>query len=135
MAQRKLFVNLAIRNLERSVEFFTKLGFRFNPQFTSADTTCMIVNEEAYFMLLEEKRFTEFSAKPICDTSTHTEGLFAVMVESRAAVDEMVQTAIAAGGTHAKDKIDMGFMYAWSFFDLDGHHWEVGYMDPAHVLP
>jgi uncharacterized protein len=132
---RKIFVNLPVRDLQRSVEFFTRLGFTFDPRFTDSQATCMIISEEAYVMLLVEKRFKDFTKKQLCDTSTHTEGLFALSVGSRAEVDEMVKTAIAAGGKHAVDPIDHGFMYGWSFYDLDGHHWEVFYMDPNAVPP
>jgi uncharacterized protein len=130
---RKLFVNLPVRNLKASIEFFTKLGFTFNAQFTNEDTTCMIVSEEAYFMLLAESRFKDFIKKQICDTSTHVEGLYALGMDSRAEVDEIVNKAIAAGGTHALPPMDLGFMYGWSFYDLDGHHWEVFHMDPSVV--
>lgn len=132
---RKLFVNLPVRDLQRSIEFFTKLGFTFNPQFTDETGTCMIISEEAYVMLLVEARFKDFTRKQICDTATSTEGLFALSAASRAEVDELVNTAIAAGGTHALDPQDHGFMYGWSFYDLDGHHWEVFYMDPAAIPP
>ena len=128
---RMLFVNLPVRDLKRSVEFFTKLGFTFNPQFTDDKATCMILSEQAFVMLLVDERFKDFTQKQICDTRTHTEGLFAISASSRAEVDELVNGAIAAGGTHAVEKIDQGFMYGWSFYDLDGHHWEVMWMDPA----
>jgi hypothetical protein len=130
---RKIFVNLPVKDLKRSIEFFTKLGFSFNQQFTDETGTSMIVSEEAYVMLLTEKRFKDFTQKQLCDTRTHTEGLFALSCESRAEVDELVNTAIAAGGKHAMDKQDHGFMYGWSFYDLDGHHWEVFWMDPATI--
>ena len=130
---RKMFVNLSVRDLKRSVEFFTKLGFEFNPHFTDDTATCMIVSEEAYVMLLVEKRFQEFTKKRICDTTTHTEGLFSLSLGSRAEVDEMVKKAIAAGGSHALDPVDHGFTYNWSFYDPDGHHWEVFYMDPKAI--
>lgn len=132
---RKIFVNLPVRDLKRSVEFFTRLGFTFDPRFTDDSATCMVISEEAYVMLLVEKRFKDFTKKQLCDTSTHTEGLFALSTGSRAEVDDMVKAAIAAGGTHAADPIDHGFMYGWSFYDLDGHHWEVFYMDPKAVPP
>ena len=128
---RKIFVNLPVRDLARSVDFFTKLGFTFNPQFTAEQATCMIVSEEAFVMLLVEDRFKDFTRKRICDTTTHTEGLFALSCASRAEVDDMVKTAIAAGGSHAADPQDHGFMYGWSFYDPDGHHWEVFWMDPS----
>jgi predicted lactoylglutathione lyase len=126
---RKIFVNLAVRDLERSKAFFGKLGFRFNPQFTDENAACMIINDDAYAMLLAERFFKTFTKKEICNTSTQTEGMFALSCESREQVDEMVKKAIAAGGKHAMDPQDHGFMYGWSFYDLDGHHWEVFWMD------
>lgn len=126
---RKIFVNLPVRDLERSVEFFTRLGFTFNPQFTDESATCMVVSEEAFVMLLVEPRFRDFTDRQICDTATRTEGIFALSAESRAEVDQMVDTALAGGGSVAKPPQDLGFMYLRSFYDLDGHHWEVLHMD------
>lgn len=128
---RKMFLNLPVRDLKRSVEFFTRLGFAFDPRFTDDQATCMIVSEEAFVMLLVEKRFLDFARRPICDASRSTEGIFALTAGSRAEVDELVNTALAAGGTRAADPMDHGFMYGWSFYDPDGHHWEVFHMDPA----
>lgn len=128
---RKLFVNLPVRDLKKSIEFFTQLGFSFNPKFTDHTATCMILSEEAYVMLLTEARFKDFAKKQLSDARTATEGIFALSADSRAEVDELVKKAIAAGGTHALDPMDLGFMYGWSFYDLDGHHWEVFWMDPA----
>lgn len=130
---RKLFVNLAVRDLKRSMDFFTKLGFEFNPQFTNEQGACMIVSEEAYVMLLAEPFFKTFTKKEPCDTATHTEGLFALSCSSRAEVDEMVRIAVASGGKHAVDPMYQGFMYGWSFYDPDGHHWEVFWMDPQAI--
>jgi uncharacterized protein len=130
---RKIFVNLAVRDLERSVAFFTELGFAFDPRFTDERATCMIVSEEAFVMLLTEPFFETFTKRERCDTTKQTEGLFALSCESRAEVDEMVQRAIAAGGQPAMDPMDHGFMYGWSFYDPDGHHWELVWMDPAHT--
>ena len=127
---RKMFVNLAVRDLKRSVDFFTKLGFTFNPKFTDENATCMIVNDDAYVMLLVEPFFKTFTKRQICDTKAQTEGLFALSADSRADVDKMVKTAVAAGGSYAVDPQDHGFMYGWSFYDPDGHHWEVFWMDP-----
>jgi len=128
---RKLFLNLPVRDLSRSIEFFKKLGFEFNPQFTDATAACMLVGEDAYVMLLVEPRFRDFTKNQLCDTSTHSEGLFAFSVGSRQEVDEIVKTAVAAGGRVAHEPQDHGFMYQWSFYDLDGHHWEPFWMDPA----
>jgi predicted lactoylglutathione lyase len=125
---RKIFVNLPVRDLKRSMQFFRTLGFEFNPKFTDENAACMIVSEEAFVMLLAESFFKTFLKKNICDTATHTETLLALSCEGRANVDELVKTAIAAGGSHAMDPMDHGFMYGWSFFDPDGHHWEVFWM-------
>ena len=130
---RKIFVNLPVRDLKRSMDFFAALGFTFNPQFTDDKAACMIVSEEAFVMLLGEPFFRTFTRRDLCDTRTHTEGLFALSCSSRAEVDQMVGTAIANGGQHAMDPMDHGFMYGWSFYDVDGHHWEVLWMDPANV--
>lgn len=130
---RKLFLNLPVRDLKRSVEFFTKLGFRFNAQLTDESATCMVLSEEAYVMLLVEPRFRDFARKPVADARTHTAAMYCLSATSREEVEELVELAIAAGGTHAADKMDHGFMLGWSFYDPDGHHWEVVYMDPSHV--
>ena len=130
---RKIFVNLAVKDLKRSIDFFTTLGFGFNTQFTDEKAACMVISEEAYVMLLTEPMFRTFTRRELCDLSRHTEGLFAVSCSSRAEVDAMVATAVAAGGSHAMDPQDHGFMYAWSFYDIDGHHWEVMWMDPATI--
>ncbi len=126
---RKIFVNLAVRDLKRSMDFFAKLGFGFNPKFTDANAACMIVSDDAFVMLLATPFFETFTSREPCDTSTHTEAFLALSCGSRAEVDAMVETAVAAGGTHAMDSQDHGFMYGWSFYDPDGHHWEVFYMD------
>ena len=131
--RHKLFVNIPVRDLQRSIDFFEALGFAFNPQFTDATATCMLVGEDAYFMLLTRDRFTGFSKRPLGDPRTETGALYALSVESREAVDEMVRKAVAAGGSHAVEPQDHGFMYGWSFYDPDGHHWEVFWMDPAAI--
>jgi predicted lactoylglutathione lyase len=130
---RKLFVNIPVRDLQRSIEFFEALGFTFNTQFTDATATCMLVGEDAYFMLLTTERFKDFSKRPVGDARKETSALFAISVNSRDEVDALVQKAVAAGGSHAADPQDHGFMYAWSFYDLDGHHWEVFWMDPKAI--
>ncbi len=129
----KLFVNIPVGDLQRSIQFFEALGFAFNLQFTDPSTTCMLVGEDAYFMLLDKARFTGFSGRPVGDPRQQTNAMFALSVNSRAEVDEMVKKAVAAGGSYAVDAQDHGFMYGWSFYDLDGHHWEVFWMDPATV--
>lgn len=128
---RKIFINLPVRDLKKSVAFFSKLGFEFNAKFTDENATSMVVSEEAYVMLLVEKFFQGFTDRKICDTSASTEALICVSAESRAEVDALVKRAFEAGGKPAKEAQDHGFMYGWSFYDLDGHHWEVMWMDPA----
>jgi predicted lactoylglutathione lyase len=130
---RKLFVNMAVEDVKKSMGFFAALGFQFNPKFTDDNAACMLVGEDAYVMLLMKPFFSTFSTRPLCDTTTHTETLCAISCDSRAEVDALVKTALAAGGTHAMPPMDQGFMYGWSFYDLDGHHWEVFWMDPAAV--
>jgi uncharacterized protein len=130
---RKIFVNLSVRDLKKSMEFFSKLGFEFNPRFTDEKAACMVLNEEAYVMLLSEPFFKTFTKRELCDTAKQTEAILALSCISRAEVDELVKKAIDGGGKHAKYPQDHGFMYSWSFYDLDGHHWEVLWMDPKAV--
>jgi uncharacterized protein len=127
---RKLFVNLAVRDLNKAMQFFSTLGFEFDPRFTDDKAACMVVSEEAYVMLLTEPFFRTFTKREPCDTSRQTEGLYALSCKSRAEVDQLVRKAVAAGGAHAGEPQDRGFMYGRSFYDLDGHHWEVLWMDP-----
>ena len=130
---RKLFVNIPVSDVQRAIVFFEALGFTFNTQFTDATGTSMLVGEDAYFMLLARDKFTSFIKRPLGDPQKETNVLFALGVDSRSAVDEMVQRAVAAGGSLAAEPQDHGFMYGWSFYDLDGHHWEVFWMDPSFV--
>ena len=127
----KLFVNIPVSDVQRSIRFFEALGFSFNPQFTDATATCMLVGEDAYFMLLNRERFTGFSKRPLGDPRKETNAIYALSANSREEVDEVVRKAVAAGGSHAVEPQDHGFMYGWSFYDLDGHHWEVFWMDPS----
>jgi predicted lactoylglutathione lyase len=126
-----LFVNLPVRDLARSMEFFKKLGFSFNAQFTDDTAACMIVSENAYVMLLTHPKFKAFAPNAICDATKNTEVLVALSCENRGKVDELVAKAVAAGGrTYSKPK-DYGFMYGHGFQDLDSHVWEVFYMDAS----
>jgi uncharacterized protein len=129
----QIFVNLPVKDLNKSIEFFTKLGYKFNPKFTDENATCMIVADNIFVMLLVEKFFKTFTPKEICDTSKSAEVLVALSFESRAAVDEMVRKAIAAGGSTYKEPNDMGFMYQHGFQDLDGHIWEIFFMEESAV--
>lgn len=126
----KIFVNLSVRNLNKSMEFFTTLGFTFNSQFTDDTAACMIVTDDIFVMLLTEDRFKSFTPKAICDATKCTEVLVCLSLESRRRVVEMVRKAVAAGGTTYDNPQDYGFMYGHGFQDLDSHLWEVIYMDP-----
>ncbi len=130
---RKLFVNIPVWDLQRSIVFFESLGFVFNTQFTDSSATCMLVGADAYFMLLATDRFAGFASRPTADAQTTTGALFAISTESRAEVDALLSAALAAGGTPAGAPQDHGFMYAQDFYDLDGHHWEVFWMDPSAI--
>src|SRR5215831_3947233 len=131
---RQIFVNLAVQDQKRSMDFFGKLGFQFNSQFTDDKAACMIVNEQACVMLLSKPFFKTFTKREICDTRSQTEGLFALSCASRTEVDELVHKALANGGERAMEPQDHGFMYGWSFYDPDEHHWEVFWMDPKGML-
>jgi predicted lactoylglutathione lyase len=135
MQNQKIFVNLPVKNLQRSIEFFTALGYKFNPHFTDETATCMIISDDIFVMLLTEERFKDFTNKPIADAKQSTEVLIALSMESREAVGEIVKKAVAAGGKTFAEPQDHGFMLQHSFEDLDGHIWEVVYMDPSFVPP
>lgn len=129
----QIFVNLPVKNLNRSVEFFTQLGFTFNPQFTDETATCMIVATDIFVMLLTEEKFKTFTPKEICDATKSTEVLVCLSLASRPEVDEMVRKAVAAGGSTYNEPKDYGFMYGHGFQDLDGHIWELIYMEPSAI--
>jgi uncharacterized protein len=133
MASQKIFVNLPVKDLNKSVAFFTKLGFKFNPQFTDETATCMIVSEDIFVMLLTHPKFKTFTPKTVCDATKATEVLIALNSESRQKVAETVRKAVAAGGKTYTEAKDHGFMYQHGFQDLDGHIWEIFWMDPAAV--
>lgn len=124
----QIFVNLPVKDLNKSVEFFTKLGFSFDSKFTDENATCMIVAENIYVMLLVESFFKTFTDKEICDAKKSTEVLVCLSVESRTKLDELVNKAVAAGGTSPRPHKDYGFMYQHGFQDLEGHIWELVYM-------
>lgn len=132
-SNRELFVNLPVRNLNASMAFFAGLGFTFNPQFTDEKAACMVLSEKGYVMLLEDAFFRTFTSREICDSARATETLVAFACASRAEVDELTDKALATGGTQAAPNQDHGFMYSRAFYDIDGHHWEAIWMDPAAV--
>ena len=130
---RKIFVNLPVSDLVKSMEFFGALGFQFNPQFTDDTAACMVISEENYAMLLTREKFQEFAPHKIADAKQVTEVLVCLSCDSRNEVDDLVQKAVAAGGNTFQDPQDHGFMYGRSFQDLDGHVWELVWMDPSAI--
>ncbi|MER5963945.1 VOC family protein [Streptomyces sp. NPDC002057] len=133
MAPQMIFVNLPVKNVDASKAFFEKLGFSSNPQFSDETTACVVFSDTIFAMLLEEPKFRSFMApgKELSDATKATEVLVTLSTESREKCDELADAALAAGGTPAKEPMDLGFMYGRSFTDLDGHHWELFWMDPA----
>src|SRR5512132_2863269 len=129
----KIFVNLAVKDLDKSIAFFKRLGFTFNPQFTDQTAACMVITNDIYAMLLTHPKLKEFTQKNIADAHKTTEVLTCFSFDSKDKVDEVVDTAVAAGGTEAREPQDYGFMYGRSFNDLDGHIWEIIWMDPSHI--
>lgn len=127
MAQQ-IFINLPVRDLNKSVAFFTELGFKFNPQFTDENGTCMVISDTIFVMLLVEKFFTTFTRKAIADSRRSTEVILALSSESRDHVDELVDNAVRAGGQAPGATQDQGWMYGRSFEDIDGHLWEIVWM-------
>ena len=129
----QIFVNLAVKDLPKSKAFFSALGYSFNPQFTNDDAACMVISDTIYTMLLTEPFFKGFTSKELVDAKKSTEAIVCLSAESRAAVDEIVSKAVAAGGRIYNEPQDHGFMYCHGFEDLDGHQWEFAFMDPNHV--
>lgn len=127
---RQIYVNLPVKDIPKTKAFFSALGFSFEPKFSNDDAICMIVADDIYVMLLVEKFFKSFISKEISDASKTTEVLLCLSCTSRAEVDELVAKAVAAGARIPREPQDMGFMYGHSFEDLDGHIWELMYMDP-----
>lgn len=128
-----IFVNLPVKDLNKSKDFFASLGYSFNPQFTDEKAACMVISDAIYVMLLTEDFFKNFTNKTIVDAKKSTEVIVCLSAESRAEVDDMVNKAVNAGGKIYKDPQDHGFMYIHSFEDLDGHQWELAFMEPNQI--
>jgi uncharacterized protein len=129
----KIFVNLPVKDLRKSMKFFTSLGYTFNPQFSDETAACMVISDDIYAMLLTHAKFKQFTPKAICDASKSTEVLIALSCESRQHVDDLVRKATAAGGSTYAERKDLGFMYQHGYQDPDGHIWELFYMEPGVV--
>ncbi|MDF2670119.1 MAG: extradiol dioxygenase [Paenibacillus sp.] len=129
----QIFVNLPVKDLDKTKEFFAKVGFEFNAQFTDQNAACMVVGENIFVMLLVEDFYRTFTKKEIVDATKSSEVIVALSAANKEQVDEIVNRAMAAGAGHYNDPVDHGFMYTWSFQDLDGHLWEFMYMDESAV--
>jgi predicted lactoylglutathione lyase len=129
----KTFINMPVKDLKKTMDFFSQIGFEFNLQFTDDNAACMVINEHTFAMLLVEPFFQTFTKKELVDATRSTEVLVGLSADSRSQVDEIVNKALAAGGSPANDPQDHGFMYGWSFQDLSGHIWEVFYMDESAI--
>ncbi|MER5180117.1 VOC family protein [Streptomyces sp. NPDC002896] len=133
MYQQMIFVNLPVNDVDASKKFFTELGYTINPQFTTDDCACVVISDTIIAMLLSRKRYQDFTKKEIADSTKTSEVLLCLSAESREKVDELVDNALAAGGTVSGETQDYGTMYGRAFDDLDGHTWEVMWMDPSQV--
>ena len=129
----KIFVNLPVQDLPRSMEFFSALGYSFSKQFTDEHAACLVLGDDIFVMLLVKPFFKGFITNEVADAKQVTEAILSLSVDSREAVDALGIKALAVGGLPSNEPIDMGFMYSRSFLDPDGHHWEVFYMDPSHI--
>ncbi|AQQ52634.1 VOC family protein [Planococcus lenghuensis] len=127
------FINMSVKNLDKSRTFFEQIGFEFNENFSDNNAACMIINSQTFVMLLGEEFFQTFTKKSVADSTKMTEVIIALSADSREAVDELVNKAFAAGASPSGDQMDHGFMYGWSFQDLDGHLWEVAYMEEPEL--
>jgi predicted lactoylglutathione lyase len=129
----KVFINLPVKDLERSISFFNGLGFNFNPQFTDEKGSCMVISDSIFVMLLTETYFATFTKKPVSDAKSNTEVLIALDADSRGEVQQIISKAQALGATIYSEPQDHGWMYQHSFADLDGHQWEIVYMDASQM--
>ena len=126
---KQVFINLAVKDLQKSMDFYTALGFTNNPQFSDETGKCMVWSENIFVMIMTHEKFAGFATKPIADTKTKLAGLFSLSVDSVDEVNNIVTNGLKAGGKETNEPKDYGFMQQRSFEDLDGHLWEVLYMD------
>lgn len=129
----KIFVNMPVQDLTRAMNFFRALGYTFNSQFTDEKAACLVLGDDIFVMLLVKPFFKGFITNEIADARLVAEAIISLSVDSRDAVDALVDKALASGGSPSKEPSDLGFMYSKSFLDPDGHHWEVFFMEPSHL--
>ncbi|MET4562285.1 putative lactoylglutathione lyase [Lysinibacillus parviboronicapiens] len=128
---QNIFINLPVKDLNKSTTFFKELGFEFNLQYTTEDTASMIINDNIFALLMLEERFKAFTKKEMVDPTTSAQAIFCLSADSRDQVNELVNKALSSGGKSSSDPQDHGFMYVWGFEDVDGHLWEIAYMDES----
>lgn len=126
---KQIFINLAVKDLQKSMDFYTAMGFTNNPQFSDESGKCMVWSENIFVMIMTHEKFTSFATKPIADTKQNLAGLFSLSVESVDEVNEIMKAGLSAGGTEPNEMRDYGFMQQRTLEDPDGHTWEVFYMD------
>jgi predicted lactoylglutathione lyase len=131
--ETKIFLNLPVKELNKSMQFFTQLGFSFNPKFTNEKGSCLIIGENINAMLLVEEFYKTFTGKQICNTANTSEVIISIAVETREEVDEMIEKVVNAGGSEYMKAQDYGWMYNRTFLDIDGHHWEIFFMDESQM--
>ncbi|RXM42788.1 VOC family protein [Flavobacterium sp. YO12] len=131
--ETKIYINLAVKDLKRAISFFNELGFSTNLKFTNEKGACIVIGKNINVMLLLEEFYKTFTDKQICDSNTTSEVLISISVETRKEVDEIIDKAVKAGGTDYQKASDYGWMYQRTFLDLDGHHWEVFFMDETQI--
>ena len=129
----KVFINLSVKDLQKSISFFNGLGFKFNPQFTDEKAGCMVISDSIFVMLLTEPYFATFTKKQVSDAKSYTEVLLTLDAESREDVQQIIAKAQALGATLYSEPQDHGWMYQHAFADLDGHQWEIAYMDASQL--
>jgi len=130
---RQIFINLAVKDLQQSMDFYTAMGFNNNPQFSDDTAKCMIWSESIFVMLLTHEKFSSFTAKPIADTKNNVAGLFSLSVNSVEEMNEIMESGMKAGGTEPNEMRDYGFMQQRTLEDLDGHTWEIFFMDMSKI--
>ncbi len=130
---RQIFINLAVKDLQQSMNFYTAMGFTNNPQFSDDTAKCMVWSENIFVMLLTHEKFSSFTAKPIADTKTNVAGLFSLSVDSVEEMNKIMESGIKSGGTEPTEMRDYGFMQQRTLEDFDGHTWEIFFMNISKI--
>lgn len=131
--EKQIFINLAVKDLNKSMDFYTALGFSHNPQFSDDAGKCMVWSQNIFVMLLTHEKFTSFTAKPIADTQSNIAGLFSLSLESIGQINAIMAKGLQAGGKEPSEMKDYGFMQQRTIEDFDGHTWELFYMDMTKI--